>query len=154
MSVHLHSRLALAALMSAAVMSGCGADDEPSSVVTATTTATEPAATPTPMPTTTAAPAPTATTAPAPTATTKSGASGDPTASLSREQAISIARRRYPGGRVRQVERDDEDGLAVWKVKIRTTRTTERELSIAIDGGRIVKIQAEEIDPNEDDVDD
>ena len=146
MSTHLHSRLGLAALMSAAVMSGCGADDEPSSVVTATTTATEPAAIPTPMPTATATPAP--------TATTRSEASGASTGSLSREQAISVARRRYPGGRVREVERDDEDGQAVWKVTIRTTRSIEREVSVAIDGGRIVKTQAQEIDRDENDVDD
>lgn len=144
--MHLHSRLALAALLGAAVMSGCGGDEESSSVVTETATATEPAATPTPTPTATATPAPTATAAPTPTATTRSQPSGASTARLSREQAISVARRRYPGGRVRAVERDDEDGQAVWKVKIRTTRSVEREVSVAIDGGRIVKTEAEEIE--------
>ena len=147
--MHLHSRLALAALMSVAVMSGCGGDDEPSSVVTETTTATEPAATPTPMPTTATEPA--AGPPPMPTATAGSEASRESTRQLSREQAISVARRRYPGGRVREVERDDEDGEAVWKVKIRTTPSVEREVSVAIDGGRIVKTKAEEIDRNEDD---
>lgn len=127
-------------------MSGCGADDESSAVVTKTTTATEPAATPTTAPTANPTTTPTATATTTPTAAATTGASRESTRPLSREQAISAARRRYPGGRVREVERDDEDGQAVWKVKIRTSRSVEREVSVAIRDGRIVKTEAEEIE--------
>ena len=57
---------------------------------------------------------------------------------VSRKRAISIARKRAGGGRVSEVERDDEDGRTVWKVKLRRRRV-EHKVSVAVASGRVVK---------------
>jgi uncharacterized membrane protein YkoI len=69
---------------------------------------------------------------------------------LTRQQAISAARKRYPGESVREVERDDEDGQAVWKVKLRTRGGAERKVSVAVADGQIVKTETDRDDNDRD----
>src|SRR5688500_2783672 len=46
---------------------------------------------------------------------------------ISRRRAIGIVRRRYPGERVVEVDRGEDDGRAVWEIELRTRGGAERE---------------------------
>lgn len=122
-------------LLGASVFAGCGDDDEP------------------------AADAPrTVTVAPPPAATTpaeRDGAGSASSGSVSRSRAIAIARKRAGGGRVDSVDRDDDDGRAVWKVKLARAGGIEREVSIRVSDGRVLKVETDRDDQNDrDDGDD
>ena len=101
------------ALVAALATAGCGGNfEETGSAQPATTTTAAPAATPT-----TAA-----------ATTTTAG-------SITRAQARTIALRAAGGGRVTEIEQDDEDNRQVWKVKVRKGSTT-RKVSIDQQTGR------------------
>ena len=55
-----------------------------------------------------------------------------------REQAIRIARREVGGGRVTDVDLDDDDGVEVWEIEIERGRY-EHDLTITVDGGEIIE---------------
>ena len=60
---------------------------------------------------------------------------------MSRSCAIAIARKRVGGGRVDSVDRDDDDGRAAWKVK--RAGGIEREVSVRVSDGRILKVESD-----------
>ena len=106
------------------VLTGCGGDDDPAAGTPETVTVTE------------AAP-PTATQADRDTAA--SAAMGP----VSRSRAVAIARKRAGGGRVDEVERDDENGRAVWKVELSRAGGVERKVSVAVSNGRVLKVETD-----------
>jgi uncharacterized membrane protein YkoI len=71
-------------------------------------------------------------------------------ASITRARARAIALARVPGGRVTEIEQDDEDNRQVWKVKVRKGSTT-RKLSIDQQTGKILKIERDTDDSDSDD---
>jgi uncharacterized membrane protein YkoI len=107
------------------VFAGCGGDEDTGSAQPATTTTAAPAAT---------------TTTVAATITTAG--------SITRAQARTIALRAAGGGRVTDIEQDDEDNRQVWKVKVRKGSTT-RKVGIDQQTGRVLKIErdTDEEDP-------
>lgn len=122
---------------------GCGGDD------TTTTTIAAPAETVTVA---TEAQAPT-TTAEAPvTTTTEASPSAGGSGTVSRSEAVRIARDRYPGERRIRVESDDDDDRPAWKVDLRTAGGAERTVTVLRDGGRIVDVDVDR--PDRDDRDD
>lgn len=106
------------------VVAGCGGDDDPAAGTPETVTVTE---------------APPATTTQA-DRDTAAGAAMDP---VSRGRAIAIARNRAGGGRVDEVERDDENGRAVWKVKLSRAGGVERKVSVAVSNGRVLRVETD-----------
>ena len=74
-------------------------------------------------------------------------------ARVTREQAIAIARKRVPGARVRDVERDEEDGRQVWEVDL-ATRGVTHKLTIAVAGGNVIDVERDRADDRDDDRDD
>lgn len=84
-----------------------------------------------------------------PPRTTTSNDTSRSSRGVTRQQAISIARRKYPGERVGDVERDDGDGQAIWKVKLRTAGGAEREVSVARARGDIVKTETDRDDQDD-----
>lgn len=66
-------------------------------------------------------------------------------ASLTRSQAVAIAKKRVPGAWVTEVEREWEHGHRTWKVELRKGHM-EYEVYVAIATGRIVKFRAEHDD--------
>ncbi|MBX6385592.1 MAG: PepSY domain-containing protein [Microbispora sp.] len=64
---------------------------------------------------------------------------------ITRHQAIAIAKRRVPGARVTEVEREWEHGHRTWKVELRKGRL-EYKVYVAIATGRIVKFRVDHDD--------
>lgn len=122
------------ALVTVALLAGCGDDDEPGAGGPEAVTVTG------------AAPS---RTAPADRETGGTPASGP----VSRARAIAIARKRVGGGRVDEVERDDEDGRAVWKVKLARAGGIERKVSVAVSDGRVLKVERDRDGDADDDED-
>jgi hypothetical protein len=138
-------RPCVAALLTVAAVAvgGCGSRDDPQGDGTGTSATATATSSPSASTTTPAA---------APTSSTEgSGGAAKPVARLSPQEAVAVARRRYPGGRVGKVERDDEDGRAVWKVKLRTAGGKERKVSIAVVGGAIVQSETDRDDGDDSD---
>ena len=75
------------------------------------------------------------------------------TDAVSRGRAIAIARKRAGGGRVDEVERDDENGRAVWKVELSRAGGVERKVSVAVDNGRVLKVESDRDDDSDPDAD-
>jgi uncharacterized membrane protein YkoI len=125
---------------------GCGGDD------TTTTVVSTPAQTVTV--TSEQAPASTATTTTDDDTTTSTATTA--TRTVGRSEAVSIARRRYPGERRIRVERDDDDDRPAWKVDLRTAGGAERTVTVLRDGGRIVDVDVDrdDRDDRDDDGDD
>lgn len=119
------------------VFAGCGGDDEPAADAPRTVTVASP-----------------------PAATTSSegddaGGAASASGSVSRSRAIAIARKRVGGGRVDSVDRDEDDGRAVWKVKLARAGGIERKVSVRVSDGRVVKVESDREGENDrDDGDD
>ena len=117
------------------VFAGCGGDDEPAADAPRTVTVASP---------------PAATTSPE-----GDDAGGAAPGSVSRSRAIAIARKRVGGGRVDSVDRDEDDGRAVWKVKLARAGGIERKVPVRASDGRVVQVESDREDDNErDDGDD
>ena len=111
-------------------LAGCG-DDEPAAEAPRTVTVTTPP--------------------PATTPGAADGADDTATRSVSRRRAIAIARERVGGGRVDDVDRDDDDGRAVWKVKLARAGGIEHEVHVRVADGRVVKVERDRDDDDDDD---
>ncbi|WP_248960295.1 PepSY domain-containing protein [Sphaerisporangium perillae] len=72
------------------------------------------------------------------TATT--GSSATSATSITYGQAIRIAKKRVPGARVTEVEREWEHGVRVWKVELRK-HGAEYRVYISVRTGKIVKFR-------------
>ena len=79
------------------------------------------------------------------------GAASTASGSVSRSRAIVIARKRVGGGRVDRVERDDDDGRAVWTVKLARAGGVQREVSVRVADGRVLKVETDRDDADADD---
>ncbi|GII86488.1 hypothetical protein Ssi03_44780 [Sphaerisporangium siamense] len=66
-------------------------------------------------------------------------------AAISARQAVRIAKKRVPGARVTEVEREWEHGQRVWKVEL-TKRHTEYDVYVSARTGKIVKFRQEHDD--------
>ncbi|GIH48026.1 Peptidase propeptide and YPEB domain-containing protein [Microbispora rosea] len=66
-------------------------------------------------------------------------------AAVTRSQAVAIAKKRVPGARVTEIEREWEHGHRTWKVELRKGHM-EYKVYVAIATGRIVKFRAEHDD--------
>jgi uncharacterized membrane protein YkoI len=116
----LRPRLLIAIAFAAALaVAGCGGNDQ--------TPSAQPAAT---------------TTAPASTTSTTVATTPTTAGSITRAQARIIALRAAGGGRVTEIEQDDEDNRQVWKVKVRKGRST-RKVSIDQQTGKVLKIETD-----------
>ncbi|WP_248959977.1 PepSY domain-containing protein [Sphaerisporangium perillae] len=82
------------------------------------------------------APSSVSTAATAKTATT--GAAAPASAGITRAQAIAIAKRRVPGARVTEVEREWEHGHRTWKVELHKGGR-EYRVYVSIKTGKIIK---------------
>jgi uncharacterized membrane protein YkoI len=82
------------------------------------------------------------TTAVASTTSTTVAATTTTAASITRARARAIALARVPGGRVTEIEQDDEDNRQVWKVKVKKG-STERKVSIDQQTGKVLKIETD-----------
>ena len=58
---------------------------------------------------------------------------------LTRDEAIAVAKARYPLGNVRSAEFDNEDGTAVWKVSLRTDDGARASIWVDATTGAIVR---------------
>ena len=131
-------RTAAAVMISAGLaVAGCGGDDP------AQTTAADPAPAQTAPPAPAETPEPTATPAAAPQATARPKR-------VSRSRAIQIARRKAGGGRVTEVERDEDDGRAAWEIEIDRGRV-DHKVTIAVRGGRVLEHDRDRDDDDNDD---
>ncbi|MEU4380267.1 PepSY domain-containing protein [Micromonospora echinofusca] len=72
---------------------------------------------------------------------------------VSEQRAREIALARAGGGEVVEVEREDEDGRAVWSVEI-VSGQTEHEVDVDRGDGSVVKAEQEPVDDDDDDDDD
>ncbi|KAB1160233.1 hypothetical protein F6X68_07740 [Micromonospora sp. AMSO12t] len=124
---------------------------------TAPTTPTTPATPGTPSGTGSSAPA----TSGAPTASGTPAAPSSPSGSaapatggdaVSEQRAGEIALARAGGGKIVEVEREDEDGRAVWSVEI-VAGQTEHEIDVDRGDGTVVKAEQEPVDDDDDDDD-
>ncbi|MFI6794789.1 PepSY domain-containing protein [Streptosporangium canum] len=61
-------------------------------------------------------------------------------ADISSRKAVQIARKRVPGGRVTEIEREWEHGHSVWKVELRK-RGWEYDVYVSAKSGRIIKFK-------------
>ena len=111
------------------VLAGCGGDDEPAADAPRTVTVAAPPAATTPA--------------------EGDGAGSAASGSVSRSRAIAIARKRIGGGRVDGVDRDDDDGQAVWKVKLARAGGVERKVSVRVSDGRVLKVETDRDDDND-----
>ena len=110
-------------------VAGCGGDDETAAETPSTVTVTSP---------------------PAASPAEDDGADSTAPGSVSRSRAIAIARKRVGGGRVDGVDRDDDDGRAVWKVKLARAGGVEREVSVRVADGRVLKVETDRDDQADD----
>ncbi|MFF0306394.1 PepSY domain-containing protein [Streptosporangium sp. NPDC004379] len=62
------------------------------------------------------------------------------TAGISYREAIRIARKRVPGARVTEVEREWEHGRRVWKVELRKGRW-EYEVHVSAASGKVTRVK-------------
>ncbi|MEU8174791.1 PepSY domain-containing protein [Microbispora hainanensis] len=67
------------------------------------------------------------------------------TAAISWRQAVAIAKKRVPGARVTEVEREWEHGYRTWKVELHKGHT-EYDVYVAIATGRIIKFRVDHDD--------
>lgn len=113
------------AVLVLAALAGCGGSDDTS--------------------TSSSAPPPVTTTAPSSAASTPSAAPSTSSSSAStgnavrQEQAKTIALKATGGGTVTKVESDDEDNRQVWKVKVATSGSQKRKVSVDKSTGQVVK---------------
>ncbi|MFY1598421.1 PepSY domain-containing protein [Micromonospora sp. WMMD737] len=123
----------------------------------ATTAPTAPATPGTPSGTGSSAPA----TSGAPTTSGTPATPGSPSGSaapatgddaVSEQRAGEIALARAGGGKIVEVEREDEDGRAVWSVEI-VAGQTEHEIDVDRGDGSVVKAEQEPVDDDDDDDD-
>jgi uncharacterized membrane protein YkoI len=133
-----HRSIALIAVFAAMMGAGCGQEGG----ATTTVTVAEPAETQTVEPT----PAQTPEATPTPAATPQPAARPS---RVSRRRAIRIARRKVGGGRVTEVERDGDDGRAVWEIEIDRGRT-DHKVTVAVRGGRVVDHDRDRDDDGDD----
>ena len=63
-------------------------------------------------------------------------AAAGPAAAVSRDEAAAIAQRQSGGGRVLSVERSDDGGRSVWRVKVLTKAGEVRVILLDAGGGR------------------
>ena len=110
---------------------GCGGDDEPAADAPRTVTVASPPAATTPV--------------------EGDGAGRAASGSVSRSRAIAIARKRVGGGRVDGVDRDDDDGAAVWTVKLARAGGIERKVSVRVSDGRVLKVETDRDDGSDSD---
>ena len=122
---------AVLVLVAMSVFVGCGGDDEPTAEAPRTVTVASPPATTTPA--------------------DGDGADRPASGSVSRSRAIAIARKRVGGGRVDGVDRDDDDGRAVWKVKLARAGGVQREVSVRASDGRVLKVETDRDDADDSD---
>lgn len=61
---------------------------------------------------------------------------------ISREKAVDIAKKRVPGARVTEVEREREHGHRTWKVELRKGHM-EYDVYVSRDTGKIIKFKSE-----------
>lgn len=61
-------------------------------------------------------------------------------ADISSRKAVQIARKRVPGGRVTEIEREWEHGHSVWKVELRKGGW-EYDVYVSAKSGRIIKFK-------------
>ncbi|MEV5409526.1 PepSY domain-containing protein [Thermopolyspora sp. NPDC052614] len=67
-------------------------------------------------------------------------ASSTTTAKITRKQAIAIAKKRVPGARVTEVEREWEHGYHTWKIELHKG-AWEYDVYVAVSNGRIIKFK-------------
>jgi uncharacterized membrane protein YkoI len=128
-------------------LAACGGDDGGTTTVVQTPAET---VTVQAQPATTAAEAPS--TAQAPTTTSEPSSSAG---STTRSEAVAIARSRYPGERrIGTVGSDEDDGRREWEVRLRTAGGAERTVTVAQDTGRIVDVDVDRPDRDDDRDDD
>ncbi|MEU8271750.1 PepSY domain-containing protein [Sphaerisporangium sp. NPDC049002] len=82
----------------------------------------------------------TSTTASAVTATTSTTSTVTTSSAITYRQAIRIAKKRVPGARVTEVEREWEHGYRVWKVELKKHHT-EYRVYISVKTGKIIKFR-------------
>ncbi|MEU7984085.1 PepSY domain-containing protein [Streptosporangium canum] len=74
------------------------------------------------------------------TAAATTAAAPAATADISSRKAVQIARKRVPGGRVTEIEREWEHGHSVWKVELRKGGW-EYDVYVSAKSGRIIKFK-------------
>ncbi|GAB3146646.1 PepSY domain-containing protein [Microbispora hainanensis] len=67
------------------------------------------------------------------------------TAAITWRQAVAIAKKRVPGARVTEVEREWEHGYRTWKIELHKGHT-EYDVYVAIATGRIIKFRVDHDD--------
>ncbi|MEW2376071.1 PepSY domain-containing protein [Micromonospora sp. NPDC047812] len=82
-----------------------------------------------------------------------SGAPATGDDAVTEQRAGEIALARAGGGKIVEVEREDEDGRAVWSVEI-VAGQTEHEIDVDRGDGTVVKAEQEPVDDDDDDRDD
>ncbi|WP_433390508.1 PepSY domain-containing protein [Micromonospora sp. KLBMP9576] len=157
--------LLLASVSGVAVLAATGlalgvaaADGSPPQATTLAAATTAPSAPATPGGTAPGTPAGSGT----PTTGATTGAPGTPSGSgapatggdaVTEQRAREIALAKAGGGDVVEVEREDEDGRAVWSVEI-VAGQTEHEVDVDRGDGSVVKAEQEPVDDDDDDDDD
>ncbi|RKN47941.1 PepSY domain-containing protein [Micromonospora endolithica] len=117
---------------------------------TAPTTAATPDDSPSGTPATAGTPSGTPTSA-GPSATGSTPATGG--GAVSEQRAGEIALARAGGGRIVEIEAEDEDGRSVWDVEI-VAGQTEHEIEVDRENGAVVKAEQEPVDDDDDKDDD
>ncbi|MGW3807805.1 PepSY domain-containing protein [Micromonospora sp. NPDC005113] len=102
---------------------------------------------------TTAAPSTSGTTAAPSTSGTPSGGGSPAGAAVNEQRAGEIALARAGGGRITEVEAEQEHGRPVWSVEI-IAGDIEHEVDVDRDNGTVVKAEQESVDDGDDDGDD
>ncbi|WP_051864606.1 PepSY domain-containing protein [Streptosporangium roseum] len=74
------------------------------------------------------------------TATATTAAAPAAVVDISSRKAVQIARKRVPGGRVTEIEREWEHGHSVWKVELRKGGW-EYDVYVSAKSGRIIKFK-------------
>ncbi|WP_431911691.1 PepSY domain-containing protein [Micromonospora carbonacea] len=138
-----------AMLAAAGVAVGVTAADDRVARTTLTAATAAPVATTTPGdgPTGTPTGAPPATGVPS--ATGVPAETGAPAAKVDRQRAGEIALARAGGGRIVEIEADDENGRAVWSVEI-VDGQTEHEIDVDRNDGTVVDAEREPVDADDD----
>ncbi|MGW3601955.1 PepSY domain-containing protein [Micromonospora sp. NPDC005161] len=102
---------------------------------------------------TTPAPGTSGTTAAPSTSGTPSGGGSPAGAAVNEQRAGEIALARAGGGRITEVEAEQEHGRPVWSVEI-IAGDIEHEVDVDRDNGTVVKAEQESVDDGDDDGDD
>ncbi|MFF3868783.1 PepSY domain-containing protein [Micromonospora sp. NPDC001898] len=143
-----------AMLAAAGVALGVTAADDRAALTALVAATVAPAATGSPNDAPSSAPATGAPATGSPAGTATPPPTGSPAGgSVDERRAGEIALARAGGGRIVEVEAEDEDGRQVWSVEI-VDGQTEHEVDVDRNDGAVVKAEQEPVDADDDDDDD